>query len=105
MCDCITIVLSGSMTNVSLLDGDGMFADTPPGDIAIAARFDGSRNFFSGTTSVTSFPNNVAAMTANASGAIAGRFFGPSAQEIGAVWTLSDGVRQMIGSFGAKIGN
>ena len=35
---------------------------------------------------------------------IAGLFFGPAAEELGAVWTLSDGTRTAIGTIGAKTG-
>jgi hypothetical protein len=33
---------------------------------------------------------------------VAGMFFGPNAEELGAVWTLSDGIGAAIGTIGAK---
>ena len=41
-------------------------------------------------------------MGANATGTIDGRFFGPSAQEAGAVWTLFDGTNAAIGTLVGK---
>lgn len=57
-------------------------------------------NSFSGTTRVTA--GLELGMAGNAAGSIEGRFFGPSAQEAGAVWTLFDGTRAAIGTLSAK---
>lgn len=59
-------------------------------------------NAFSGNTSVTSSPTGVASLAGNATGTLEGRFFGPSAQEAGAVWTLFDGTRAAIGTLTGK---
>ena len=59
-------------------------------------------NAFSGNTSVTSSPTGVASLAGNATGTLEGRFFGPSAQEASAVWTLFDGTRAAIGTLIAK---
>ncbi len=61
-----------------------------------------STNSFSGTTSVTTAPGGIASLAANATGTIEGRFFGPSAQEAGAVWTLFDGTRAAIGTLSGE---
>ena len=57
-------------------------------------------NGFSGTTRVTAAAQ--LGMGANATGTIEGRFFGPSAQEAGAVWTLFDGTNAAIGTLVGK---
>ncbi|HET7817088.1 MAG TPA: transferrin-binding protein-like solute binding protein [Sphingomicrobium sp.] len=57
-------------------------------------------NGFSGTTRVTGAVDH--GMAGNATGTIEGRFFGPSAQEAGAVWTLFDGTRSAIGTLTAR---
>jgi hypothetical protein len=57
---------------------------------------------FSGTSAVTSAPANSGSLSAAATGTFAGMFFGPNAQELGAVWTLYDGTSSAIGSIGAK---
>jgi hypothetical protein len=43
-------------------------------------------------------------MGLNATGTLEGRFFGPSAQEAGAVWTLFDGTNAAIGTLGGRRG-
>jgi hypothetical protein len=60
-------------------------------------------NTFSGSTSVTSAPGGVASLTGDATGTIEGRFFGPVAQEAGAVWTLYDGTNAAIGTLSGKL--
>ena len=72
-------------------------------DVAFSAQIASGTNSFSGTTSVTSVATsaNGIALNANATGTIDGQFYGPNAQEAGAVWTLSDGTATEIGSFGA----
>ena len=55
-------------------------------------------NAFSGTTLVTNSPTGAPSLTSNATGTLEGRFFGPSAQEAGAVWTLFDGSKAAIGT-------
>ena len=69
-------------------------------DVAFTSSLTGNR--FSGTTSVTSAPGGTASLAANATGTIEGKFFGPSAQEAGAVWTLFDGTRAAIGTLSGK---
>jgi hypothetical protein len=41
-------------------------------------------------------------MAPNATGTLEGKFFGPSAQEAGAVWTLFDGTKAAIGTLTGK---
>lgn len=89
--------LAGSLTNMVVGDrwsGDGYDWN----DVAFTSTIAG--NAFSGTTSVTSAPPG--ALGANATGTLEGRFFGPSAQEAGAVWTLFDGTNAAIGTLGGK---
>ena len=57
-------------------------------------------NAFSGTTRVTAGAE--LGMGANATGTIDGKFFGPAAQETGAVWTLFDGTNTAIGTLTGK---
>ena len=59
---------------------------------------------FAGTTAATSAPGTQGSLTGSAIGTFAGLFFGPAAQELGAVWTLSDGTATVIGTIGAKTG-
>jgi hypothetical protein len=85
--------VSGNLTN--------MTADESPwNNVAFNSTITG--NVFSGTTSVTSVPAGNASLGANATGTLEGRFFGPTAQEAGAVWTLFDGTNAAIGTLTGK---
>ena len=95
--------LSGLMTQMQVIPDTALSGFM--NDVSFAASFANAHNWFSGTTGVASSPNTPFALANNASGSIVGSFFGPSAQEVGAAWTLSDGSRRVIGSFGAKTGN
>lgn len=55
-------------------------------------------NAFSGNTSVSSAPGGAASLASGGTGTVEGKFFGPSAQEAGAVWTLFDGTKAAIGT-------
>jgi hypothetical protein len=93
--------VAGSMTNMFITSSD-VTINGPLNDVGFNATFDRAHNLFTGTTFVTSMPNSNASFAADASGAISGRFFGPSAREVGAVFTLQDSTRRLIGSFGAR---
>jgi C-lobe and N-lobe beta barrels of Tf-binding protein B len=102
-----TRAIFGSITNLKFTNME--FADIPLNDVGFAATLDPTRGTYTGTTSALTFPVNPYpnfpfAVGAGASGAITGAFYGPSAQETGAVWTLSDGTHRLIGSFGAAKG-
>ena len=89
--------LAGSLTNMSV--GNPWSGDAFQwNDVAFTSTIAGSS--FSGTSRVTSAPSG--AMAANATGTLEGRFFGPSAQEAGAVWTLFDGTNAAIGTLTGK---
>jgi hypothetical protein len=62
-----------------------------------------SSNVFSGQTAANSAPGNSLSLKATAVGAITGGFYGPAADNVGAVWTLSngDGTGAAAGALGA----
>ncbi len=106
-CGCTEVQLTGIATftvdfGARSLDGTltEMGITTPWNDVAFTSTIMG--NSFSGTTSVTTAPSG--AMGLNATGTLEGRFFGPSAQEAGAVWTLFDGTNAAIGTLGGRRG-
>jgi Transferrin binding protein-like solute binding protein. len=70
--------------------------------VAVSASIGAGTNAFSGTTSVSSTPETVNAMKSTATGTITGGFYGPNAEELGAVWTLSDGTNAAIGTVGGR---
>lgn len=94
------LTINGSITNISLTSLS--YPPGPTNDIGFTATIDRANNLFSGTTSVTSEPGGVYAFGPTASGLINGRFYGPNAAEVGAVFNLTEGTRRLIGSFGAK---
>jgi hypothetical protein len=54
-------------------------------------------NKFSGATAITSTPQGLFTLSGSADGSINGAFYGPAAQNLGAIWTLSDGTKPAIG--------
>ena len=103
-----TKALTGSFTNLAITGGypegskyTGLLQPTL-NDVSFTGSIDTTRNWFSGTTGVTNQPAGQQAFAPGASGSITGMFYGPAANEVGGVWTLSDSVRRLIGSFGGK---
>jgi hypothetical protein len=98
--------ITGNLVTWGVFDTSsvGASATTESNGIGFSAQIAAGTNSFTGTTSATSAPPtaNGFALKANAAGTIDGQFYGPNAQEVGAVWTLSDGTGSEIGSFGVK---
>jgi hypothetical protein len=93
--------VAGSLTNMTVAHpwDDG----APPlawMDVAFSSTITG--NGFSGTTWVTAAGNSHVPIGLNATGTLEGRFFGPAAQEAGAIWTLFDGTNSAIGTLTAR---
>jgi len=70
----------------------------PWNDVSVGAAIAAGTNRFGGTTAVTSSPANSFSLKPSAAGSVNGAFFGPAAQQLGAVWTLSDGTISALGS-------
>jgi hypothetical protein len=101
--------LSGSFTNLAITGGYVQGSRYSPiplqptlNDVSFTASIDSNRNWFSGVTGVTTQPTGQQAFAPDAAGSITGMFYGPTANEVGGIWTLSDSVRRLIGSFGGK---
>jgi hypothetical protein len=77
-------------------------AQGPWNDVSLTAAIAPGSNRFSGSTAVTSAPPTTFSLSGSAAGHIDGAFFGPSAQAIGALWTLSDGTAAAIGTIAAR---
>ncbi len=89
--------ITGILTN--------MHSDHDPwNSVSLQGTISSTQNAFSGAAAATSSPGGAAALIGTATGTLAGLFFGPVAQELGAIWTLSDGTKTAIGSIGAKSG-
>lgn len=81
----VTGTLSGMMAN-----------GTPWNDVSLTSTLVG--NVFSGDARVMSSSSGTHAFSGSATGNLEGQFFGPVAQELGAVWTLFDGSRTAVGT-------
>jgi hypothetical protein len=76
-------------------------------DVTVDAKIAAGTNRFSGTTAASpqsamptgSTPSIIPANSAT--GTINGGFYGPAAQNLGAIWTLSDGHTNVLGTVGA----
>ena len=71
-------------------------------DVSFSASIGTGTNRFSGTTAATSAPGTGFSLAGSATGTINGAFFGPAAQNVGAVWTLGDGSISAIGTIAGK---
>lgn len=91
-----TGTLSGQSTNI-MATPMGIYPNNQPGTaqawnaLILNGSFVNGINGFSGTTGVSNAPGNSYSMLSSASGAFAGRFFGPGAEELAAVWNIFDG--------------
>jgi len=71
-------------------------------DVSATASIAAGTNKFNGTTAATSAPGTPMSLSGSATGNINGAFFGPAAQNLGAVWSLSDGTGSALGTVQAK---
>lgn len=94
-----TGTLTGTLTDISA----GSWEDgyLPWNSVSLTASFGMGQSAFNGTAAATSAPANQRALSGSATGTVAGSFFGPTAQELGAVWTLFDGTRSAMGAIAA----
>ncbi len=93
--------LSGKITGAltAATSGGSYGIDLQPwNDVSVSAAIAAASNRFAGTTAVSSSPANSAGLKASATGTISGAFYGPAAQQLGAVWTLGDGTSSAIGT-------
>ena len=77
------------------------WAGGPWNDVSVNASIAAGTSKFSGTTGVTSAPVGPFTLKASATGHIDGGFYGPAAQNIGALWSLTDGTTTAVGGVAA----
>jgi hypothetical protein len=97
--DFSTRVVTGTLTKLGLASDE--YIHGPLNDFAFSAILDQPGNTFTAPVRITTPPSTLSAFGPDASGIISGRLFGPNANEVGAVWTLSDASHRLVGSFGA----
>jgi len=95
-----TGAVGGTLGNMTAADVDTQ-AVTAWNNVSLNANIPAGGSTFSGTTAAASNPGTTFSLQSNAAGYIDGGFYGPAAEEAGAVWTLNDGSRTAWGSLGA----
>lgn len=92
--------IAGGAPNIMAIPLGTVVAGSPPtigaeqawNGLTFSGTLASGLNGFSGTTGVSSAPGNSYSLSDSADGFFAGLFYGPAANELGAVWNLSDGV-------------
>jgi hypothetical protein len=74
---------------------------SPWNDVSLNANIAPGTNRFSGTAAATSAPGTGFSLAGSATGHVDGAFYGPAAQNVGVVWSLSDGAKSAIGTLAA----
>jgi len=87
--------ISGAFTEMK---GYSPSFSEPWNDVSVTAAIASGTNRFNGVTAVTSSPAGSFSMKPSATGSISGAFYGPVAQQLGAVWSLTDGASSAIGT-------
>jgi hypothetical protein len=96
--------VTGGLTGMQQYDGMG----TNPyhflqwNNVSLNASIAPGTSRFSGSTAATSAPGTGLSLAGSATGHIDGAFYGPAAQNVGAVWSLSDGSLSAIGVLAGK---
>ncbi len=83
-------IMAIPLGNLPIPAGTAPGASQPWNGLSFTGTFATGINGFTGTTAVTSAPGNSYSLLSSATGFLAGRFYGPGAEEIGAVWNVSD---------------
>jgi C-lobe and N-lobe beta barrels of Tf-binding protein B len=91
--------ISGTFTGITADDGARV---TPWNDISVNASIVAGTNGFNGTTQATTSPSAPYALRGTAAGSINGAFYGPNVENIGAVWSLSDGIASAVGGLAGQ---
>jgi hypothetical protein len=96
----ITGAFTNMKTNLSSVDFTNLSSQW--NDVSLNASIAAGTSKFSGATAVTSTPQTPLSLSGNATGHIDGGFYGPAAQNIGAIWSLSDGTTSVVGGVAAR---
>lgn len=97
-----TGAVTGGFTKITA-EGDYDYGASAWNDVSVNASIAAGTNKFSGSTAVTSPGSGIGSVSlkGSATGHIDGAFYGPSAQNLGAIWSLSDGTASAIGTVAA----
>jgi hypothetical protein len=94
--------INGSLTQMVQLNGQSAGGTLPWNDVSLTANLTSGSNRFSGTATAANAPATAFGLSNSATGHFDGALYGPTAQNIGAVWSLSDGSKSAIGALAGK---
>jgi hypothetical protein len=97
--------VTGSLTQMQQWNGlptGGPQTNLPWNDVSLSASMVPGTSKFSGTAAATSAPGSSFSLSSSATGHVDGALYGPTAQNVGAVWSLNDGSKSALGALAAK---
>ncbi len=83
-----TSTIAGTFIHMTATDSNG--TRSPWNDVSVSGSLAAGTSHFSGSTAAASVPSGAFAVSGTATGRIDGGFYGPNANELGAVWSLTD---------------
>jgi hypothetical protein len=83
-----TGTIAGTFIHMTATDSGNI--RSPWNDVSVSASLAAGTSHFSGSTAAASAPSGAFALSGTATGRIDGGFYGPNANELGAVWSLTD---------------
>jgi hypothetical protein len=92
--------VTGKLTNISANDPCSGYT-SPWNDVSVNATLAPGTNKFGGSTGAASQPTSPFALKSTATGNINGAFYGPATNNLGALWTLTDGTLSASGGIAA----
>jgi hypothetical protein len=90
-----TGAITGAFSNMVSTNSAAVRA--PWNDVSVSASIIAGTSRFSGSTAASTTPGGAFAVSGSATGRIDGGFYGPTANELGAVWSLKDSGTVAIG--------
>jgi hypothetical protein len=90
-----TGVITGSFANMTATNSAAV--QSPWNNVSVSASIAAGTSRFSGSTAATSTPAGAFAVSGSATGRIDGGFYGPTANELGAVWSIKDAGTVAVG--------
>lgn len=95
-----TGAVTGNLTNMKVTE-IGASSSVPWNNVSVNASIVAGTSTFGGSTAATNAPSGKYSVPNGATGNIAGAFYGPNAEELGAVWSISSNPNAAIGVIGA----
>lgn len=87
--------VNGNMSNMTVEGPTG--SPLPWNNVSFSANIVGGSSSFTGTTSTTSSVGGTFGLPSGSAGFIDGGFYGPNAEEVGAVWTMYNDNKSVMG--------